>query len=40
MLSVVVFGVICELNEDEDPYATTFYYDPAPAPRKQNLPTK
>ena len=38
MLSVVVFGVICELNEDEDPYATTFYYDPAPAPKKTESP--
>ena len=31
MLSVVVFGVVCELD-DADPYAPIFRYDPAPAP--------
>ena len=33
MLSVVVFGVVCELADD-DPYAPIFWYDPAPAPRR------
>ena len=33
MLSVVVFGVVCELADD-DPYAPIFRYDPAPAPRR------
>ena len=31
MLSVVVFGVVCELDDD-DPYSPVFRYDPAPAP--------
>ena len=31
VLSVVVFGVVCELAGD-DPYAPVFRYDPAPAP--------
>ena len=33
MLSVVVFGVVCELDDD-DPYAPIFRYDPAPAPEE------
>ena len=33
MLRVVVFGVVCELSDD-DPYAPIFRYDPAPAPRR------
>ncbi len=33
MLSVVVFGVVCELADD-DPYAPEFRYDPAPAPTR------
>ena len=33
MLRVVVFGVVCELADD-DPYAPIFRYDPAPAPRR------
>ena len=37
MLSVVVFGVVCELADD-DPYAPIFRYDPAPAPRRIERP--
>ncbi len=37
MLSVVVFGVTCELD-DEDHYAPTFYYDPAPKPKNTEAP--
>ena len=39
MLSVVVFGVVCELADD-DPYAPIFWYDPAPAPRRVERPAE
>ena len=39
MLSVVVFGVVCELADD-DPYVPTFWYDPAPAPRRVERPAE
>lgn len=40
MLSVVVFGAVCELN-DEDPYgrvAPTVYFNPPPAPERAEAP--
>ena len=37
MLSVVVFGVVCELADD-DPYAPVFWHDPAPEPGRIESP--
>ena len=42
MLSVVVFGAVCELN-DEDPYArneATVYFNPPPVPERAEVPDR